>query len=106
MIPFGQALQDTGSAQLIADGVVALAGTLPALAPLGIVLVATMAATPVLNNAATVVIMAPIALAIAQRTELNADPFLIAVAVRSEEHTSELQSLMRTSYAVFCLKKK
>src|SRR3546814_1560420 len=28
------------------------------------------------------------------------------VASRSEEHTSELQSLMRTSYAVFCLKKK
>src|SRR3546814_5430173 len=28
------------------------------------------------------------------------------VAIRSEEHTSELQSLMRTSYAVFCLKKK
>src|SRR3546814_5059196 len=26
--------------------------------------------------------------------------------LRSEEHTSELQSLMRTSYAVFCLKKK
>src|SRR3546814_2676398 len=29
-----------------------------------------------------------------------------APAVRSEEHTSELQSLMRISYAVFCLKKK
>src|SRR3546814_5188018 len=29
-----------------------------------------------------------------------------AVQVRSEEHTSELQSLMRISYAVFCLKKK
>src|SRR3546814_7830466 len=28
------------------------------------------------------------------------------VTARSEEHTSELQSLMRTSYAVFCLKKK
>src|SRR3546814_2129676 len=28
------------------------------------------------------------------------------VGVRSEEHTSELQSLMRISYAVFCLKKK
>src|SRR3546814_4117802 len=28
------------------------------------------------------------------------------VVVRSEEHTSELQSLMRISYAVFCLKKK
>src|SRR3546814_10005549 len=30
----------------------------------------------------------------------------IGAAVRSEEHTSELQSLMRISYAVFCLKKK
>src|SRR3546814_8730948 len=30
----------------------------------------------------------------------------IAVDMRSEEHTSELQSLLRTSYAVFCLKKK
>src|SRR3546814_7448461 len=32
--------------------------------------------------------------------------FLEAEEVRSEEHTSELQSLMRISYAVFCLKKK
>src|SRR3546814_6360250 len=31
---------------------------------------------------------------------------LINPSFRSEEHTSELQSLMRTSYAVFCLKKK
>src|SRR3546814_10092848 len=30
----------------------------------------------------------------------------VAPCVRSEEHTSELQSLMRISYAVFCLKKK
>src|SRR3546814_3860174 len=29
-----------------------------------------------------------------------------ALAIRSEEHTSELQSLMRNSYAVFCLKRK
>src|SRR3546814_5750191 len=31
---------------------------------------------------------------------------LAEVGLRSEEHTSELQSLMRSSYAVFCLKKK
>src|SRR3546814_8471465 len=31
--------------------------------------------------------------------------FLLRIASRSEEHTSELQSLMLTSYAVFCLKK-
>src|SRR3546814_5439547 len=44
-------------------------------------------------------------------TDRPADARLLAVApagrsVRSEEHTSELQSLMRISYAVFCLKKK
>src|SRR3546814_8013433 len=38
-------------------------------------------------------------------TGLAADPADIGKA-RSEEHTSELQSLMRISYAVFCLKKK
>src|SRR3546814_4883700 len=31
---------------------------------------------------------------------------VVYLAIRSEEHTSELQSLMRISYAVFCLKKK
>src|SRR3546814_9733221 len=36
-----------------------------------------------------------------ERFDAVADP-----TVRSEEHTSELQSLMRISYAVFCLKKK
>src|SRR3546814_5739480 len=35
-----------------------------------------------------------------------ADVFALAVPPRSEEHTSEPQSLMRISYAVFCLKKK
>src|SRR3546814_7964632 len=34
------------------------------------------------------------------------DAVVDSVGVRSEEHTSELQSLMRISYAVFCLKKK
>src|SRR3546814_8755672 len=39
--------------------------------------------------------------------KVNALPYgLAAYVMRSEEHTSELQSLMRISYAVFCLKKK
>src|SRR3546814_4681135 len=37
---------------------------------------------------------------------INAEIDRLSAALRSEEHTSELQSLMRTSYAVFCLKKK
>src|SRR3546814_4106599 len=36
----------------------------------------------------------------------DADPVRFVRPARSEEHTSELQSLMRISYAVFCLKKK
>src|SRR3546814_2783381 len=37
---------------------------------------------------------------------LAARPEVVRIYHRSEEHTSELQSLMRTSYAVFCLKTK
>src|SRR3546814_6434962 len=43
---------------------------------------------------------------LAARALETADPHLDASLPRSEEHTSELQSLMRTSYAVFCLKQK
>src|SRR3546814_5094743 len=39
-------------------------------------------------------------------SSINILPLQHAVVQRSEEHTSELQSLMRISYAVFCLKKK
>src|SRR3546814_10228322 len=42
---------------------------------------------------------------VALRISLGADQ-IIREPARSEEHTSELQSLMRSSYAVFCLKKK
>src|SRR3546814_3209977 len=40
------------------------------------------------------------------RAPIRAGPLQHVQGTRSEEHTSELQSLMRISYAVFCLKKK
>src|SRR3546814_3912835 len=43
---------------------------------------------------------------VGRRPEVLADALDEVGAARSEEHTSELQSLMRISYAVFCLKKK
>src|SRR3546814_5156559 len=45
---------------------------------------------------------------ISERTRLarGFDRYAFRLDLRSEEHTSELQSLMRISYAVFCLKKK
>src|SRR3546814_4999952 len=42
----------------------------------------------------------------ASKTPGYARPRPLSASARSEEHTSELQSLMRISYAVFCLKKK
>src|SRR3546814_10105081 len=53
-------------------------------------------AGPALGGGLIAVIGAPIAILVTVGTYL----------ARSEEHTSELQSLMRISYAVFCLKKK
>src|SRR3546814_2111595 len=41
-----------------------------------------------------------------EQVGLTAGMTQMSIAIRSEEHTSELQSLMRISYAVFCLKKK
>src|SRR3546814_7193740 len=41
-----------------------------------------------------------------KRVRRNPQPPFTTSTLRSEEHTSELQSLMRISYAVFCLKKK
>src|SRR3546814_9928298 len=48
----------------------------------------------------------PVGNEIADRTFPLAIRIAAAETARSEEHTSELQSLMRISYAVFCLKKK
>src|SRR3546814_1348104 len=43
---------------------------------------------------------------VGRRREADEGRHILADVARSEEHTSELQSLMRISYAVFCLKKK
>src|SRR3546814_5981298 len=52
------------------------------------------------------VLAAAVARTIALRVAARLSPVVARLEARSEEHTSELQSLMRISYAVFCLKKK
>src|SRR3546814_3736197 len=49
---------------------------------------------------------ASLAMEMVRNNYFNGQAVRLDGAIRSEEHTSELQSLMRTSYAVFCLKKK
>lgn len=81
LIPVGAALETTGAAQLMADGIVAIAGSLPTRGILALILVATMAVTPLLNNAATVLVMAPIAHGVAQSVGVDSAAFLMAVAI-------------------------
>ncbi len=81
MIPIGSALQSTGGTALIADGIVGLsAGYSPAVV-LTILIVITMTLSDVMNNTATAVIAAPVGLEVATRLGVNADPFLMGVAV-------------------------
>ena len=81
MIPIGGALQDTGGTVLIAQGIVdAAAGFSPAVVLLLLVVV-TMTLSDVMNNTATAVIAAPIAVEIAARLGVNPDAFLMGVAV-------------------------
>ncbi|MDQ3398720.1 MAG: SLC13 family permease, partial [Deinococcota bacterium] len=81
MIPVAGALETTGGAQLLADGLLSLAGSLPPAATLAILLIGTMCLTDVVNNAAAAVLLAPIAIGLAQGMGVSADPFLMAVAI-------------------------
>jgi di/tricarboxylate transporter len=81
LIPVGGALQGTGATTLIAGGLVDVTAGLPAAAVLVIVMVVTMTLSDILNNAATGVVMAPIAATVAERLQVDADPFLMAVAI-------------------------
>ncbi len=81
MIPVGGVLESTGLAQLAAERIAALGGAMPPRALLAVVLVATMAVTPMLNNAATVIVMAPIAIGVAQQVGVNPDAYVMAVAI-------------------------
>jgi len=81
MIPLGAALESSGGTELIAGGIVTLTAGLPAYMVLFVLMVVTMTLSDVLNNTATAVIGAPIAIDIARKLSVNPDPFLMAVAI-------------------------
>jgi di/tricarboxylate transporter len=81
MIPIGAALQSTGGTGLIADGIVSLSAGFAPVVVLTVLMVITMTLSDVMNNTATAVIAAPIAIEISTRLNVNPDPFLMAVAV-------------------------
>jgi di/tricarboxylate transporter len=81
MIPIGGALESTGATDVIVNVIFELVSNIPAVFALILLFVVTMTLSDILNNAATAVVMAPIAVAVADRLSVNSDPFLMAVAV-------------------------
>ena len=81
LIPVSDALRTTGGTDLIAEWLSNTAMSLPAAGALALLIVVAMAVTPFLNNAATVLVMAPIAASFATNLSYNPDPFLMAVAI-------------------------
>jgi di/tricarboxylate transporter len=81
LIPISEAIQTTGGTEVIADWLSAATGPLPPLGALASIMIVAMLVTPFLNNAATVLVMAPIASSLAATLGFAPDPFLMAVAV-------------------------
>ncbi|MBP2299129.1 SLC13 family permease [Azospirillum picis] len=81
LIPVSETLRTTGGTELIAGFLSQAAQNLPPVGALALILVAAMAVTPFLNNAATVLVMAPIGASLATHLGLRPDAFLMAVAV-------------------------
>lgn len=81
LIPVSDSLRSTGATGVIAGELAKLATILPAPGALMLILVAAMAVTPFLNNAATVLVMAPIAAEFASDLGYRPEAFLMAVAI-------------------------
>ncbi len=81
MIPIGSALEASGGTALIAQQIIDFAEGYGPIIVLTLLMIVTMTLSDVLNNTATTVIAAPIAIDIANRLSVNPDPFLMAVAI-------------------------
>ncbi len=81
LIPVSDALRTTGGTDLIAEGLATIGHQLPPAGALTLILVAAMMVTPFLNNAATVLVMAPIATSFASGLGFKPEAFLMAVAI-------------------------
>ena len=81
LIPVSESIRTTGGTDLIAGWLSSAANMLPPTGALVLIMVAAMAVTPFLNNAATVLVMAPIAASFASQLGFRPDAFLMAVAI-------------------------
>jgi len=81
MIPLGVALETSGGTGLLAAAITGLADGYSPVVVLTLLMIVTMTLSDVMNNTATAVIAAPVAMDIANHLQVSPDPFLMAVAV-------------------------
>ncbi len=81
MLPVGSALETTGAAALLTEGLVSVSDGLPLMVVTGLLLILAMMLSDVINNVATVVLLIPIAVSLATGLDAPVDAFLMAIAV-------------------------
>ena len=81
MIPLGNALVQTGLTDVFVDNFFEVTSHFSPWVILTMLMIITMCLSDILNNTATAIIFSPIAIKLAERLEVSADPFLMAVAI-------------------------
>lgn len=81
MIPVAGALETTDGSKLLAEGVASMAKDCAPMMVITVIMLGTMLVTPFLNNAATVLLMGPIAMQLSSLFSVPPDAFLLAVAI-------------------------
>lgn len=81
LIPLGAALESSGGTALIAEAILDITQGWSGVAILALLMIVTMTLSDVLNNVATVLVAAPVAINIAERLQVNPDALLMGVAV-------------------------
>jgi di/tricarboxylate transporter len=81
MIPVGEAFETSGAAESLANVAVGIVGTDSPTLLMGAILVVSIVLADLFSNAAAAIIMCPVGISMAERMDVSADPFLMAVAV-------------------------
>lgn len=81
MLPLGMALESSGAGATLATLVLKVGVSLPPWLIMALIMLVTMLVSAVINNAATVVLMAPVGISIARGLGVSVDPFLMAIAI-------------------------
>ena len=81
LIPIGEALHTTGGTQLISDNILRVSDGLPLWVVIALLIGVSMLLSDLIHNSPTAVLMAPLAISLAEGMQVSPDPLLMAVAV-------------------------